>query len=144
MMKFLIPALSAAVLTFASVSTASAGAWGAFYPNGAHDHSGDQGPNERSGIGRPKGSGGGNSAGNENSSSSGRGNSGGSYSGGGGSYSGGGGSWSGGSGGGSSGSGGGGGTGISHSAPGPVLGLGLPAFAVAGGYLFFRRRAKKK
>lgn len=35
------------------------------------------------------------------------------------------------------------GGGSSHSAPGPVLGLGLPALAIAGGYVLFRRRAKK-
>ncbi len=34
------------------------------------------------------------------------------------------------------------GGGSSHSAPGPVLGLGLPALAIAGGYLLFRRRSK--
>lgn len=33
--------------------------------------------------------------------------------------------------------------GTSHSAPGPILGLGLPALAIAGGYVLFRRRAKK-
>jgi hypothetical protein len=35
------------------------------------------------------------------------------------------------------------GGGSSHSAPGPILGLGIPALAVAGGYVLFRRRAKK-
>jgi len=39
--------------------------------------------------------------------------------------------------------GGNGGGGSSHSAPGPILGLGIPALAIAGGYVLFRRRAKK-
>ncbi|MBX3597426.1 MAG: hypothetical protein KF874_07635 [Rhizobiaceae bacterium] len=35
------------------------------------------------------------------------------------------------------------GGGSSHSAPGPILGLGLPALAIAGGYVLFRRAKKK-
>ena len=38
---------------------------------------------------------------------------------------------------------GGDGGGSSHSAPGPILGLGIPALAIAGGYVLFRRRGKK-
>ena len=37
----------------------------------------------------------------------------------------------------------GGNGGSSHSAPGPILGLGIPALAVAGGYVLLRRRGKK-
>ncbi|MGC4026670.1 MAG: LPXTG cell wall anchor domain-containing protein [Mesorhizobium sp.] len=37
---------------------------------------------------------------------------------------------------------GGDGGGSSHSAPGPILGLGIPALAIAGGYVLFRRRSK--
>jgi hypothetical protein len=32
---------------------------------------------------------------------------------------------------------------VSHSAPGPVLGVGLPALAVYGGYIWYRRRQRK-
>jgi LPXTG-motif cell wall-anchored protein len=31
---------------------------------------------------------------------------------------------------------------VSHSAPGPILGLGIPALVVAGGYVLLRRRRK--
>lgn len=33
---------------------------------------------------------------------------------------------------------------ISHSAPGPVAALGLPAGAVIGGYVWFRRRSRNR
>ena len=48
-----------------------------------------------------------------------------------------------GGGGGSSTSGSGGGTDVSHSAPGPELGAGLPAL-IFGGYLWYRRRVKQR
>jgi hypothetical protein len=32
---------------------------------------------------------------------------------------------------------------VSHSAPAPVLGVGLPALAVYGGYVWYRRRQRK-
>ena len=32
----------------------------------------------------------------------------------------------------------------SHSAPGPILGIGLPAAAVVGGYVWLRRRARNR
>jgi hypothetical protein len=32
---------------------------------------------------------------------------------------------------------------VSHSAPGPVLGVGLPALAVYGGYVWYRRRQRR-
>jgi len=41
------------------------------------------------------------------------------------------------------GNGGNGNTPITHSAPGPVVGLGLPALVVAGGYVWYRRRARQ-
>jgi hypothetical protein len=40
---------------------------------------------------------------------------------------------------------GGGGSGIvSHSAPGPVAGIGLPVAAVVGGYIWLKRRSRQK
>jgi hypothetical protein len=36
-----------------------------------------------------------------------------------------------------------GGGAVSHSAPGPVIGVGLPAAAVIGGYIWLRRRKQK-
>ena len=39
---------------------------------------------------------------------------------------------------------GGGGGPVSHSAPGPVIGVGLPVAAVVGGYIWLRRRRKRK
>ena len=32
---------------------------------------------------------------------------------------------------------------VSHSAPGPIIGLGLPGALAFGGYLWFRRRTRK-
>lgn len=32
---------------------------------------------------------------------------------------------------------------ISHSAPGPVIGVGLPLAALIGGYLWYRSRARR-
>lgn len=125
MVKFLVPVVSAVVLGLASASAANAGAWGAFYPHGAHDTMSDQSDNDRPSAGRTTGQaqatklGSGASA----SSTSVR--------------------FSGGIPG-NGGSNGGGNDGISRSAPGPVLGLGLPALIVAGGYVFLRRRAQRK
>jgi hypothetical protein len=53
--------------------------------------------------------------------------------------------WAGGGGGGGSGAStsGGGDRGISHSAPGPELGVGVSGIAI-GGYLWYRRRAKQR
>ena len=42
------------------------------------------------------------------------------------------------------GSGGNGGGPVSHSAPGPVLGVGLPALALVGGYVWLRRRSRER
>lgn len=143
MAKVLIPVISAALLGIASVSTAAAGPWGAFQPQKSQGDDSAQGDNVRKGWGRGSHSDG--ESRNEKGSYSRGAYKGGSYTGGshaGGSYSGG---WSGGSSGGNGGGdNGGGGDGISRSAPGPILGLGLPALAVAGGYVFARRRAKKK
>jgi len=36
-----------------------------------------------------------------------------------------------------------GGGSVTHSAPGPVIGIGLPAFAVLGGYVWYRRKQKQ-
>jgi hypothetical protein len=33
---------------------------------------------------------------------------------------------------------------VSHSAPGPVIGIGLPAAAIVGGYIWLRRRSRDK
>lgn len=38
----------------------------------------------------------------------------------------------------------GGGGSVSHSAPGPVIGIGLPVAAVVGGFVWLRRRRKHK
>ncbi|MGC4024760.1 MAG: hypothetical protein QM744_06185 [Mesorhizobium sp.] len=131
MVKVLIPAISAAILSIASVSTAAAGPWGAYYPQKAHNESSGQVGNLRKNPGNVPSSG--STSGSAYKSSSGSGSYGGGY---------GGGSTGGGSG--STGGGGNGGDGVSRSAPGPVLGLGLPALAVAGAYVAARRRAKKK
>ena len=32
----------------------------------------------------------------------------------------------------------------SHSAPGPVLGVGVPALLVVGGYVWYRRRSRER
>ncbi len=37
----------------------------------------------------------------------------------------------------------GGGAPVTHSAPGPVIGIGLPALAVLGGYVWYRRKHKQ-
>ena len=42
------------------------------------------------------------------------------------------------------GSGNNGGGPVSHSAPGPVLGVGLPAAALVGGYVWYRRRSRER
>ena len=39
---------------------------------------------------------------------------------------------------------GGGGGGGSHSAPGPVMGVGIPALVALGGYIWYRRRNHRK
>lgn len=39
---------------------------------------------------------------------------------------------------------GGGGGSVSHSAPGPIVGIGLPAAAVVGGYIWLKRRSRQK
>ena len=38
----------------------------------------------------------------------------------------------------------GGGGGGSHSAPGPVMGVGIPALVALGGYIWYRRRHHRK
>ncbi|MBX3596378.1 MAG: hypothetical protein KF874_02300 [Rhizobiaceae bacterium] len=125
MKRLLVPAAAAALLGFASIS-AHAGTWGATYPHGAHNEASSQFANKRMGINvsKPAAS----SAKKSNNapkiilaSSFGKPV-------------------------GLPGKGGGnpGGPGVSHSAPGPVLGLGFPALAIAGGYVALRRRLKKK
>jgi hypothetical protein len=37
-----------------------------------------------------------------------------------------------------------GGGSVSHSAPGPMLGVGIPALVAAGGYVWYRRRSKER
>jgi len=37
-----------------------------------------------------------------------------------------------------------GGHGVSRSAPGPVIGVGIPALAALGGYIWYRRRQRGK
>jgi hypothetical protein len=37
-----------------------------------------------------------------------------------------------------------GGSGASHSAPGPVIGVGIPALIAFGGYVWYRRRHRGK
>ncbi|MCO5065859.1 MAG: hypothetical protein M9924_15790 [Rhizobiaceae bacterium] len=141
-MKYLVSFASAAILglslvvpTIAVAETGSTNRKHLSNPNGSvvDGNSGWHGGNGGYGGGYGGGNGGGYGGGGYSGNGGGYGGNGGGYGGGG--YSGGGGYGGGG--------GNGGGEQISHSAPGPVLGLGLPALAVAGGYVFFRRRAKK-